>query len=184
MIGGTYALTAYTGIFGTMKDLDIFVKAGDCPRILEACSEAGYMTEMLNKSWIAKVYEKDKKYFADIIFAEKNGLEKVDSSWLDRARQGEVLGHMVKLMPVEEMVRSKAFLQKKERYDGSDVIHFILQFGKTINWRVLKAKMEPYWELLFAHIINFTFVYPNEVDKIHSWLVSEYMQRFQEKLAH
>jgi hypothetical protein len=35
LLGGTYAVSAYTGITRATKDLDIFCKPGDCARILE-----------------------------------------------------------------------------------------------------------------------------------------------------
>lgn len=181
MIGRTYAITAYTGIKRPTKDMDIISTVEDFPRILKTFSDIGYHTEILDENWIAKVREGN--YYTDIIYAEKNGLEKVDRSWLARAGQGEVFGHIVKLVPIEEMINSKAFIQNKERFDGSDVINLTLRYGKTINWKLLKEKMDPNWEILFAHLINFVFVYPNDIHYIPTWIIEEYIQRLQKKFT-
>lgn len=135
----------------------------------------------MDELWIAKVHENG--FTSDIIFAEKNGLEKVDEIWLKHARLGEVVGHQVKLMPIEEMIRSKAYVQNRERYDGADVIHFILRYGKSIDWKLLQQRMEPNWEVLFSHLINFSFVYPNEIHVIPKWLITEYSKRLGEKFT-
>jgi hypothetical protein len=179
MVGGTHALTAYTGIVRETKDIDIITTFEDYPKILKTLSDEGFETQLHDhfqeSDWIARVFKDS--FFADIIYAEKNGLEKVDTSWLERAGEGEVFGHMVKLVPVEEMIRSKAYIQYKERFDGSDVINLIQKYGKTIDWKLLRNKMEPNWEILFAHLINFVFVYPNDIHDIPVWLIEEYSER-------
>lgn len=177
-IGGTYAFSAYTDIQRPTKDMDIFSTTKDLPRLLKACSEEGYGTELFDESWIAKVYKGTT--YADIIFAEKNGLHRVDEKWLERAREGTVLGLSVKLMPIEEMIRSKAYIQTRNRYDGPDVIHLILRQGKNIDWRLLMRLMGENWEVIFAHIINFNFVYPSEKDIIPSWVYKELFSKFEE----
>lgn len=179
MIGGTYAFVAYIGIARPTKDMDIFCKVDDYPEMLRLAAKEGYETEIQDELWLAKIHKGD--YTVDLVFAEKNGLEKVDDNWYKRARQGEVFGHQVKLMPIEEMIRSKAYIQNRERYDGADVIHLLLQYGKTMDWHLLQDKMEPNWEVLFAHLINFSFVYPNEIHLIPEWLIAEYSKRLQEK---
>ncbi len=179
MIGGTYALSAYTGLVRKTKDMDIIATHDDYPKILKALSDKGFETQLhsqFNESdWLAKVIKNN--VYTDIIYGEKNGLEKVDKSWLTRAGTGDVFGHIVKLVPIEEMIRSKAYIQHKERFDGSDVINLILKHGETINWKFLKEKMEPNWEILFAHLINFLFVYPNDIHNIPKWLIDEYSGR-------
>lgn len=181
MVGGTYAFSSYTGIYRPTKDMDLVSTHELYPQILKVSSEAGYRTELLDPNWLAKVY--NDHYFADVIFAERNGLHKVNTSWLRHARVGEVLGHQVKLMPVEEMIRSKAYIQFKDKYDGADVIHLILLYGKTLDWNLLLSTMNPHWEILFAHILNFSFVYPSERDVIPSWIIAELMKRVQNSFS-
>ena len=52
LLAGTYALSAYTGITRPTKDLDIFCKAGDYPRILSHFKEQGYAIEIEDERWL------------------------------------------------------------------------------------------------------------------------------------
>jgi hypothetical protein len=177
MVGGTYAFSAYTGIERPTKDIDIKCAFEDYPTILKTFSDAGFKTEISEEQWIAKVHELDHEFFTDVIFAERNGLAKIDQGWIKRARSGVVLGHQVKLEPIEDMISSKAFIQQKERYDGADVVNLIYKYSKTIDWKFLVDKIEPHWEILFAHLVNFIFVYPSEKHAIPKWLLESYLQR-------
>src|SRR5207253_83100 len=103
---------------------------------------AGYRPELaeIELNWLAKVFDQ-KGYYTDLIFGERNGLYKVDSSWFNRAKPGIVLGHKIMLEPVEEMIRSKCYVQERHRYDGGDVVHLILRQGQSVNWEELMIKM-------------------------------------------
>lgn len=175
MVGGTYAFTAYTDIFRPTKDMDIFSTPEVYPSILKIANKAGFLTELLDERWIAKIHEKN--FTTDIIFAEKNGLNKVNQSWFAHSPTGSVLGYTVKLMPLEEMILSKSFIQNHNRYDGPDVIHLILRRGTMIDWHLLLTLMDPYWEVLFAHLINFSFVYPTNRNIIPKWVMETMTDR-------
>jgi hypothetical protein len=177
MVGGTYAFSAYTGIERPTKDIDIKCAFEDYPTILKTFSDAGFKTEISEEQWIAKVHEPDHCFFTDVIFAEKNGLAEIDRGWMRRARDGTILGHKVKLEPIEDMISSKAFIQQKERFDGADVINLIYKYSDTIDWKFLANKIEPHWEILFAHLVNFIFVYPSEKKAIPKWLLENYLNR-------
>ena len=71
LLSGTYAVTAYTGIQRPTKDLDVFCKPGDYPRILAFFQARGYRTDVEDERWIAKVWQD--KHFFDVIFAMSNG---------------------------------------------------------------------------------------------------------------
>ena len=66
LLSGTYAVSAYTGIVRPTKDLDVFCKAGDYPRILAWFQERGYEIGVEDERWIGKVYSG--KHFFDVIF--------------------------------------------------------------------------------------------------------------------
>lgn len=89
---------------------------------------------------------------------------------------------MVKLIPLEDMIQSKVYIQYKERFDGADVINLILRYGKTINWNILLEKMEPNWNLLLEHIVAFYFVYPKEKDHIPPHVIHALLKRFHRQI--
>ena len=185
MVGGTFAFSQYTGIERDKGDIDIKIPYDDYPRILKTLTEAGYKTELaeIQLNWLAKVTDPD-GFYTDIIYAERNGLHKVESSWLERAQDGEVLGHKVKLEPVEEMIRSKSYVQNRHRHDSGDVIHLILRQGKNVDWESLYEKMEPHWELLMGHILTFLFVYPSERNVIPTKIIEKLVGNLEDRIAH
>lgn len=182
MVGGTFAFKEYTGIERPTGDIDIKTTVDDYPRLLKTLSKAGFKTELIEPRWLAKVYKDD--FYTDIIFAESNNLHKIDKSWFKYARLGTVLGHHVKLEPVEELIRSKCYVQNRDRHDGFDVVHLILRQGKTFKWELLVSKIEPHWELLMSHILTFMFVYPSEREIIPKWVIERLVSNLKDRVSH
>jgi hypothetical protein len=185
MIGGTFAFNQYTGIERETGDIDIKIPYEDHPLVLKTLTESGYRPELaeIELTWLAKVFDQ-KGYYTDLIFAERNGLYKVERSWLDRAKSGIVLGHKVLLEPVEEMIRSKCYVQNRHRHDGGDVVHLILKQGKNVDWKELMAKMNPHWELVMEHILAFLFVYPSERELIPRWVIEHLVVKLEDRISH
>lgn len=185
MIGGTYAFIEYTGIQRPTGDLDIMVPQEDYPQVLKTIAKAGFKTELseIELKWLAKVYG-EKDIYADLIFAERNGLHIIDSTWLVRAREGEILGHKVFLEPVEEMIRSKCYVRNRHRHDEGDVVHLILRQGKNVNWEELLIRTDVHWELLMSNILTFLFVYPSERNVIPKWVIEQLVIKLENRLSH
>lgn len=184
MVGGTFAFMEYTGIERETGDIDIKIPYEDYPAILQALSEAGYKTELaeIELNWLAKVTDPD-GFYTDLIYAERNGLYKVRRKWLERAGEGTVMGHKVKLEPVEEIIRSKCYVRNRHRDDSGDVVHLILKQGKNVNWRKLMKRTEPHWELLLSTIVLFLFIYPSERKVIPKWVVKELVDKLNDRIA-
>ncbi len=185
MIGGTFAFQEYTGIERETGDIDIKTPYDAHPAVLQTLSEAGYKTELSKTgfTWLAKVIDPD-GFYTDIIYAERNGLYKVQESWLERAGEGMVLGHNVKLEPVEEMIRSKCYIRNRHRDDSGDIVHLILRQGKTMDWKMLMKKMEPHWELLMSTVILFLFIYPSERNVIPKWVIEHLVLNLEDRISH
>jgi hypothetical protein len=176
LVAGTYAVSAYTGICRSTKDLDIFCKAGDYPRILTHFRELGYMIEIEDERWLAKVYKS--QHFFDVIFAAANGTMPVSDSWFEHAHAIEILGVPgVRMVGPTELIWSKAFIQSRYRYDGADIAHLILKQHDQVDWRRLLADMELHWEVLLMHLLNFRWIYPTEREHVPHWLLDELLDR-------
>lgn len=69
-VGGGFALFAYTGIWRSTKDLDIFLKPVDLKKVLGLMTDAGYRCEVTYEVtypvWLAKVQRGP--YCLDLIF--------------------------------------------------------------------------------------------------------------------
>lgn len=180
MVGGAFALGEYADIYRDTKDLDIFTTAGQYSRLLAELAGKGYDTEITDASWLAKARLGER--YVDIIFASANGVAPVDDSWFDHALTVELFGCEVRLIPPEELLWQKMLLLDRHRFDGADVNHIVRKQGRKLDWRRLLTRMEPYWEVLLAHLLLYRFVYPAERDAVPGWLIEELQTRFRSQL--
>lgn len=174
VVGGGYAMAFYTGIARNTKDLDLFVRPADRDRTLTTLTAAGYRTEFFYPFWIAKALCGES--FIDILYNSGNGLGPVDDEWLRRAVPMEVLGYPTRLIPAEEQLFSKAFVQDRDRFDGADVLHLILCQGGKMDWRLLLRRFAGHEAVLLAHLILFGYVYPSERDCVPEWVMRQVQQ--------
>ena len=180
MVGGTYAFQYYAGISRTTKDFDIFVRARDVRRVLEALKSTGFRTEIPFAHWLAKAHHGEK--FIDVIFSSGNGVAVVDDDWFTHAVTEEVLGVPVKLCPPEEMIWSKAFILERERYDGADVAHLFRHCSGLLDWDRLLSRFNGHWRVLLSHLVLFGFIYPGERALIPAAVMKELMNRLMAEL--
>jgi hypothetical protein len=180
LLAGTYAVSAYTGITRATKDLDVFCKAGDYPRILDHFQTLGYSISIEDERWLGKVHKGE--HFFDVIFASSNGTMPVNDAWFEGARSLDVFGTTVRIVGPTELIWSKAFIQLRHRYDGADVVHVILKQSSDIDWRRLLNYMEVHWEVLLVHLLNFRWIYPTERDRVPRWLMDELLDRLKHQL--
>ena len=175
MVGGAYALRTHTGIWRDTKDLDLFLRADRVEAALRALDAAGFRTEFTDRLWIAKAFSG--AYFIDLIFSSGNGIAIVDEQWRSRAGTCEVLGRPALVVPAEEMIWSKAFIQERERFDGADIHHLLRCKGAQLDWEHLLRRFEPHWQVLFVHLITFRFSFPSEKEQIPAWVMKELTAR-------
>lgn len=179
LVAGTYAVSTYTGIQRPTKDIDVFCRAGDYPRLLNHFAEMGYGTEIEDERWLAKV--RQGPLFFDVIFNSMTNLTPVNDRWFAEAHPAEVLGIEVLITPPTELIWSKAFVQHRYKYDGADVAHMILKQNDRIDWKRLLSYMDQYWEVLLIHLLNFRFIYPTERHLVPHWLMDELLKRLHER---
>lgn len=177
LLGGAYALHRYTGIVRHTKDLDVFVRPADFPATLDVLSAAGYRTEVTDPIWLGKAFFGED--YVDVIYGSGKGVAQVDDGWFEYAVPDEVLGEKVGLIPVEEMIWSKAFVMERERYDGADIAHLIRSCGPRMNWQRLLDRFGVHWRVLYSYLILFGFIYPAEQDNIPGWVLDELACRLQ-----
>jgi len=175
LLSGTYALSCFTGIIRPTKDLDVFCKPSDAPKILAFFQDRGYGIEMEDERWIGKVWRGDN--FFDVIFNISSANIPITDEWFTEVHEVEVYGTTVRVTPPTQFILSKLFLQTRYRYDGADVVHTILRKHDQIDWKWLLTAMELYWEVLLINILNFRFVYPTERDLVPRWLFEELIER-------
>jgi PAS domain-containing protein len=162
-IGGGYAMAYYTGIARNTKDLDLFIKPSDRDRTLSTLSAAGYKTEFFYEFWIAKALHGEA--FIDLLYSSGNGICVVDDEWFANATAADVFGYPTRLVPAEEQLWSKAFVQDRDRFDGADVIHLLYARGPLLDWERLLRRFDGHERVLLAHLILYGYVYPCQQDR-------------------
>ncbi len=175
LVGGAFAYSYFSRVPRDTKDIDVFVRPEDCPRVLDAFAQLGYDTDLPFPHWLGKVHRDG--HTMDIIFSSGNGIARVDDLWFDHAPKTNVIGVIVKLTPVEEMIWSKAFIQERERFDGADVIHLLREAGPSLDWPRLLMRFGDYWRVLLSHIIMFGFVFPDKRQNVPGWVMEELIRR-------
>lgn len=178
LLGGAYALKHFAGIERHTKDLDIFVRPKDFASTLDLFARHGYRTEVTHPHWLGKAYQPAGDDFIDIIFGAGNGVAVVDDDWFAHAVDGHALGRPAKLVPAEEMVWSKSFIQERERYDGADIAHVLRSRIDQLDWDRLLRRFHGHEPVLLAHLILFGYVYPSERSRIPQRVLDALLERF------
>ena len=175
LVGGAFAFSHYAHVPRETKDIDIFVKPEDLARVLDTFEKLGYETCTPFPHWLGKIHRGE--HFMDVIFSSGNGVARVDDLWFDHAPRVNVLGHIVRLSPVEEMIWSKAFILERERYDGADVAHLLRETGPSLDWPRLLMRFGDHWRVLLSHVILFGFIYPDKRQNVPAWVMEELIRR-------
>ena len=181
LVGGAYAFERYTGIVRHTKDLDIFVRKSDCDRIFDLFAATGCRTEMLFPHWLGKIFYKED--FVDVIFNAANGNHEVDDIWFKHAVEAEVFDIPANICSAEEIIRSKALIMERERYDGADVAHLLHACSERLNWSHLLERFGSHWRVLLSHLILFGFIYPAKRDRIPDWVMQNLLQRLHSEMS-
>jgi hypothetical protein len=164
VVSGAFALQQHTGIWRNTKDLDLFMAPGDVPRALAELIAAGFKTEVCDPVWLWKAHRAG--YFVDIITGMSNAVITVDSSWVERAVHSNILGVPSRVLAAEELIASKLFVTRRERFDGADIVHVIHGTRGKLDWdRVLQLVGE-HWGIVLWAMMLFQYTYPAQSDYI------------------
>jgi hypothetical protein len=163
-VSGAFALREYTGICRYTKDLDVFLSAHHASQALQYLGEHGFECEVRDPVWLAKAHRDG--YFVDLITGMSNGVLAVDASWIERAHPADVEGVPTRVLAPEELLASKLFVVRRERFDGADIAHIIYASRGKLDWgRVVQLAGE-HWEILLWALILFRYVYPAQTDYV------------------
>jgi hypothetical protein len=176
VVSGAYAMYEYTGIWRHTKDLDLFLERKHVARAVDALAKAGLDVEITDERWLAKARQGE--LFIDLIFAAGNFVAAVDATWLARARPARVLGVKTLLASPEDLIRFKAFICERHRFDGADIAHTIQGCQGKLDWRYLLDRMGEHWELLLWHLVFFRYCYPCRPNDVPRWVMEELFGRY------
>jgi hypothetical protein len=182
VISGAFALHEHTGIWRDTKDLDLFMPAHEVGKALKLLEHDGFETEVLDPVWLAKARRGD--YFVDLITGMSNGVIRVDYSWIKRASRSEVFGIPIRVLAPEELIASKVFVTRRERFDGADICHVIYGTKGKFDWDHLLRLLGEHWEMLLWCLVLYQYVYPAYGEYVPREVWDELLQRLKIELQH
>jgi len=175
-VAGAFALLQHTGICRTTKDLDLFLTAESWSAALTHLQEHRFQCEICDPVWLAKVHRDS--FFVDLITGMSNAAFSVDESWIRHAQPASVLGIQTRVLAPEELLLSKLFVTRRERFDGADIAHIIYGTAGDLDWgRILHLAGE-HWEMLLWALVLFRYVYPAQTHYVPAVLWQDLLGRF------
>lgn len=109
LVGGGIALQHHTSYPREFRDLDVFCKAGDYPKILQLLEEKKFKVTVQDEKWLAKATKG--KAAIDFLFSAPNNVQTVDDSWFKNGTKGELFSTKISFLGVEELLWSKIYVQ-------------------------------------------------------------------------
>jgi nucleotidyltransferase DUF2204 len=180
-VSGAFALREHTGIYRNTKDLDVFLTAGTAVRALAHLRDRGFECEVCDPVWLFKTHRDG--FFVDLITGMSNAALVVEASWINRSKPAMVYGAQTRVLAPEELLASKLFVTRRERFDGVDIAHVIYGSKGKLDWkRVLRLAGEN-WEMLFWALVLFRYCYPAQTDYVPKRLWQALLTRFQELVS-
>jgi len=182
VVSGAFALHEHTGIWRDTKDLDLFLPAQEVPRALQVLERDGFKTEICDPVWLAKAHRGE--YFVDLITGMSNAVVRVDYSWVKRASRSQVFGLSTRVLAPEELIASKIFVTRRERFDGADICHVIYGTRGQFDWRRLMTLVGEHWGMLLWALVLYQYVYPGNTHYVPQDVWEELLHRFKMELKH
>jgi hypothetical protein len=175
-VSGAFALQQHTGIWRVTKDLDLFLTAASAQTALAALQADGFRCEICDPVWLAKAHRED--FFVDLITGMSNAAVSVDDSWIARARPAVVVGITTRVLAPEELIASKLFVTRRERFDGADITHILYGAQGDLDWNRILELIGEHWQMLYWALVLYAYVYPAYTHYVPESLWKDLTARF------
>jgi hypothetical protein len=180
-VAGAFAMQEHTGICRDTKDLDVFLTAENAVHAVKYLRDEGFECEISDPVWLFKAHRRE--FFVDLITGMSNAAIVVDGSWIERSVPAVVHGVRTRVLAAEELLASKLFVARRERFDGVDVAHIVYRTRGKIDWqRVLKLVGE-HWEMLLWALVLFRYSYPAQTNYVPEEVWKDILSRFQQVVS-
>jgi hypothetical protein len=181
-VSGAFALQQHTGIWRVTKDLDLFLTNDSVRLALSTLRGAGFRCEICDPVWLAKAHRED--FFVDLITGMSNAALAVDDSWIARGRPAIVVGVPTRVLGPEEVIASKLFVTRRERFDGADISHIIYGAQGELEWDRILALIGEHWVMLYWALVLYGYVYPAYTHYVPAHLWKDLNARFLREVTH
>lgn len=181
-VAGAFALREHTGICRDTKDLDLFLTPENAGLALQHLQQKGFECEVCDPVWLFKAHQNG--FFVDLITGMSNAAIVVDDSWIERAKPASVQGIPTRVLAAEELVASKLFIARRERFDGADVAHIIFGTRGNLDWRRIFQLAGEHWEMILWALVLFRYSYPAQTEYVPKEVWCDLVTRFHKVVSH
>lgn len=181
-VAGAFALQEHTGICRDTKDLDLFLTPDNAALAVKYLRLEGFECEVRDPVWLFKAHRDS--FYVDLITGMSNAAIVVDDSWIHHARPAVVHEVQTRVLAAEELVASKVFIARRERFDGADIAHIIYGTRGKIDWQRVLQLVGQHWEMLLWALVLFRYVYPGQSHYVPDDLWCNLLARFQNLVSH
>ena len=141
MLGGGFALAAYTGRWRNTKDIDFYILSHHREKFIDAVTRAGFSDyyEQLgyDRGWIYRSFRDGT--IVDLIWAMANRRAEAAESWFQSATDLTVRGEKLKVIAPEELLWCKMYVLQRDHSDWPDILNLIHAVGPNMDWsRILR----------------------------------------------
>ena len=182
VVAGAFALGQHTGIWRNTKDLDLFLAPEDIPPALEQLKLAGFATEVCDPVWLFKAHRG--QFYVDLITGMSNAVIMVDKSWIERGSFAAIVGVATRVLGAEELIASKLFVTRRERFDGADIVHVIHGTQGRLDWKRVLDIVGEHWMIVLWAMVLFQYTYPAHCKYIPRSVWDDLLSRLQKELDH
>ena len=181
-VAGAFALREHTGICRDTKDLDVFLTSENAALALHYLREDGFQCEVRNPIWLFKAHRD--AFYVDLITGMSNAAIVVDDCWIKRAQPAIIHTVQTRVLAAEELIASKLFIARRERFDGADIAHVIFGTRGKLDWQRVLRLVGEHWEILLWALVLFRYVYPAQTRYVPSELWRDLVSRFRDAVSH
>ncbi len=181
-VAGAFALQAHTGICRDTKDLDLFLTSENVTVALSLLREKGFECEICDPVWLFKAHRDG--FYVDLITGMSNATISVEDSWIQRAKPATVHGVRTRVLAAEELLCSKLFVTRRERFDGADIAHVIYGTRGALDWARILQLTGDHWEILLWALVLFRYVYPGQTQYVPADVWHDLLGRFSYAVSH
>jgi hypothetical protein len=95
-----------------------------------------------------------------------------------------VHGVDTRVLAAEELLVSKLFVSRRERFDGADIAHIIYGTQGKLDWQRILQLIGENWEVLLWALVLFRYCYPAQTYFVPRELWRSLLERFEAAISH
>jgi hypothetical protein len=168
MLGGGFALAAFTGRWRDTKDIDFYVHPHDRDAVVTALTEKGF-SDFFNRlpydrNWIYRSTRNN--VIVDIIWSMANRRAQVDGIWFERARPVGLRDLELLVVPKEEFMWCKLYIMQRDHCDWTDLFNLVYASGRDLDWDHLLWRLGEDLPLLKGLLSVYSWLCPGEAAEL------------------